>query len=112
MIMLFLILIYILAVFYLANKLVYLLKEEMAGHLSSAEASHQALLKQEASLKQKKCDLEASTLEIFTLYEMTKEITKSLNEEEAFRTFKAELMEHIRFEDCLMLDPLAENITE
>ena len=39
------------------------------------------------------------------IYEITKEITKSLNEKEAFELFKKKLQEHVPFKECRFLDP-------
>ncbi len=61
-------------------------------------------------LFEKKIVLENEALEIFTLYEITKEITRSLNEEEAFGIFKNKLGAHVRFKQCRFLDPLSKEV--
>ncbi|MDP8212391.1 MAG: GGDEF domain-containing protein [Candidatus Zapsychrus exili] len=51
-------------------------------------------------LFKEKMELEEEAIKIFTLYEITKEITQSLSEEEAFKTFKRKLSEHVSFTAC------------
>jgi len=63
-------------------------------------------------LNDRKTDLENETLEIFTLYEITKEITKSLSEEEAFDLFKQKLGEYIAFDECLFFNPNSEKLKD
>ena len=53
-------------------------------------------------------DLEAQTNQIFTLYDMTREITKNFNEVDAFRVFQTRLREKISYQECRLLEPLAE----
>lgn len=57
-----------------------------------------------------KITLEEESIKIFTLYEITKEITKTLNEEEAFEVFKSTLSQHVSFESCNLLHPLSQDI--
>lgn len=72
-----------------------------------AEEDSRKLEAQKGRLDTQKANLQAEALEIFTLYEITKEITKSLNEEEAFEIFKRKLREHVNFKECRFLDPLS-----
>lgn len=58
----------------------------------------------------KKINLEEEAQEIFTLYELTKEITKSLHADEAFKIFKNKLHENLSFEDCRLLDPFSPEV--
>ncbi len=68
------------------------------------------LKKKKSLLNEQKIELENEALEIFTLYEITKEITRSLHEEEAFGIFKKKLAEHVQFKECKFLDPLSSEI--
>lgn len=70
-------------------------------------ALSQRLVNQKESLYLEKTLLEGETIEIFTLYEITKEIIKTINEQEAFEIFKHKLGNHVGFEECLLLDPLS-----
>jgi len=70
----------------------------------------QMLEEKKDQIHKEKMDLETEAVKIFTLYEITKDITKSLSEKEAFKTFKQKLAEHVDFEECLFLDPQSEKV--
>lgn len=67
--------------------------------LKSNQKSYNELIKNRADILKEKKELEAETLETFTLYEMTKEITKSFDEDNAFGIFKQKLLQHIVCQD-------------
>jgi len=48
-------------------------------------------------------ELEGEAIQVFMLYEITREITKSINEKEAFDIFKQQLEKHITFKACRFL---------
>lgn len=75
-------------------------------------ARSQKLVNQKASLYLEKMRLENETLEIFTLYEIMKEITQSLSEREAFEIFQRKLSNHITFTECLLVHPLSDEIND
>ena len=54
--------------------------------------------------------LERQAGEIYTLYEMTKELTENLNEQAALEVFKRKLKVNIFFEECILLHPLSGDI--
>ncbi len=56
-------------------------------------------------LKARRKDLETQVAQIFTLYDLTREMTKNFSEEKTFQTFKAKLGENVSYTDCLLLDP-------
>lgn len=72
------------------------------------EQEYQVFLERKNALASEKMYLEDMAVKIFTLYEMTKDVTKSLTEEEAFEVFKKHLMEHVRFKECHYFGPLEE----
>jgi len=82
----------------------------MYENLHQAHGVFQKLGSQKDELDRKKGALKSEALEIFTLYEITKEITKSLNEKEAFEIFKKKLHEHVTFKQCLFLDPISNEV--
>src|SRR5262245_44746840 len=57
--------------------------------------------KEQVTKERAKMQTEATS--ILTLYEITKDITKTLNETAAFETFKKKLAEHVAFSDCEFL---------
>lgn len=81
------------------------------GVLRAEEVSRK-LGKQKKDLDTKRANLQAEALEIFTLYEISKEITKSLNEGEAFEIFKQKLHEHVDFKECRFLEPLSTEVKD
>ncbi len=54
-------------------------------------------------LNLQKIRIKEDFFKIFTLYEMTKDITKKLHREEAFAIFNQKLNEHIVFKECRLL---------
>ncbi len=87
---------------------------ELTGReeIKNAKEAHNQLIRKKESLSKEKYALEGQALEIFTLYEITKEITKSLNEQDAFDIFKQKLSLHTVFEECLFLAPSSPSINE
>ncbi len=75
-------------------------------------ALSQQLVNRKESLCLEKTLLEGETIEIFTLYEITKEIIKTINEQEAFEIFKHRLGNHVGFAECLLLEPFSPAIKE
>ncbi|MBF0385813.1 MAG: GGDEF domain-containing protein [Candidatus Omnitrophica bacterium] len=63
-------------------------------------------------LNEERAGLEDDAVEIFTLYEMTKEITSTITDDDAFKIFKTKLKEHVNFRECLLNDPLIEEDKE
>ena len=75
--------------------------------LTKIRCDYENLLEQKQKLYSQKMEMEEEALEIFTLYEITKEITKSLSEQAAFNIFKQKLQTHVRFDECHLLEPHA-----
>lgn len=62
------------------------------------------LIEQEKKNNNQNTELEYKFANIFALYEITKEITKSLKKDELFSFFKDKLSEYMDFEDCRLLN--------
>src|SRR3989338_5073928 len=75
-------------------------------------ARSQRLVNQKESLYVERLRLENEALEILTLYEITKEITQSLGEKEAFAIFQSKLSDHVSFTECLLVHPLCDEIND
>lgn len=71
---------------------------------------HQRLQNKKEELYKEKMALENEAIETFALYEITKEIVYCLSDEEAFRTFKRKLKDHVSFEECRFIYPNPEEI--
>ncbi len=85
--------------------------EAQEGLLGESAAS-QNLANKKERLYLEKINLENETIEIFTLYEITKDITKTLSEKEAFETFQKKLANHVTFKECRLYDADSEEILE
>jgi len=101
---------YLTAFVYYSHKLMSQIENETDQQLEVLQHDYDGLLIKKNSLHDEKLAVEGEALRIFTLYEVTKEIAKNIREEEAFETFKRKLKENINFEECLLLDPLDEDI--
>lgn len=71
-------------------------------------AQHAQLLTAQQALIEEKKKLETEVMQIFTLYDFTREMTKNFFEEQTFQTFRSKLAENIAFQDCALLDLLAQ----
>jgi len=80
--------------------------------MKDAESIFRKLNNQKIDLDQERGALQNEALEIFTLYEISKEITKSLNEKEAFEIFKKKLYEHVTFKECFFLDSISNEVKD
>lgn len=80
---------------------------QIQNRLAGAQGHLEDLNSKKEDFSKEKRSLENKALEIFTLFEMTREITKSLSEQEAFRIFEEKLHQHVAFQECRFLDPLS-----
>ncbi len=103
---------YFLLFLFCVNKIVECLYKESEQYVVDLNTKKEGLLKKKHHLIEQKRIVENESKEIFTLFEITKDITKSFNEKDAFEIFKVKLAEHVKFDKCELLDPLVENIKE
>lgn len=103
-------LIYVMMVILFARRLVAQIELRGKWRLAEERQTFQGLQAQKKSLSEEKIKLEEEAIKIFVLYELTKETTKSVHEEEAFEIFKQKLKEHVSFRDCRLFDPASEEI--
>lgn len=101
--MLILIVCYVSAIFYVIKNFVKRFEVQCDKSLAEMEASYQELLKVQEDIIAEKLKLEKDLEQIFTLYEMTKEIIKKFNEEEAFQIFVSKLRSNASFQDCQLV---------
>ena len=102
-----LIIIYVAVVIVIVRHLIGRQEQQLHSDLKLTEELYKSLVGKKNHLSQRKLHLENETLRIFTLYDITKEITKSLHEREAFEIFKQKLKENVTYTECLFLDPLS-----
>jgi len=106
----FIVAVFVILVIYFAKKSVKLQESDFENDIIKAEQGYEELIMKKDDLYKEKMDFEEEAIKIFTLYEITKDITKSLNEEEAFEIFKQKLNEHISFKECRFLGPLSNEV--
>jgi len=87
-------------IFYVARQTVIALETQEQDHLDGIKHSYHGSLRKIEDLRLEKKRLEEQAEQTFTLFEMTREITKNFNLEEAFQKFKQKLGENVYFEDC------------
>jgi diguanylate cyclase (GGDEF)-like protein len=104
--------IFVTVVFYLAKVVVLQLEQGADEDVMKAKSIYLEIIEQKNRAIAEKSRLEKEAAQIFTLYEMTKDITKNFNEPEAFKTFLKKLKENIQFEDCRILDVSLEKLKE
>src|SRR5256885_16467112 len=93
-------------VFYLAQVVVMQLEQKADEEVLRSKETYQGIIDQKNTILAEKTKLEKEAAQIFTLYEMTKEITRHFNEQEAFHIFKTKLKENVALEDCRIVDDL------
>ena len=103
---------YVSLVIYAANQFYRRLEQDDKNHRESLEESLREFLEDKRGLEDKKKSLADEAFKILTLYEMTRDITKQVSEDEAFAIFKRHLAAHVNFENCQFLKNPPENIPE
>jgi len=101
--------------FLFVNSFYFLLKKKeavVAEQLREKQLVYDKLFAQTSQLHKNIYELETEAEDMFALYEITKDITKTLKEEEAFAIFKEKLQSHnMKFQDIQLLAD-AEKISE
>ena len=92
------------------NRVVLRTETDYTRQAEDARNTYQTLKSKKLEYDKEKMGLQNKAMEIFTLYEITKEITKSLNENEAFEIFKSKLNEYVKFQECRFLEPDAQEV--
>jgi len=102
--------VYVAFVIYLTHRVVVSL--ELSERLAFATSinGYQELIEKKRQIEQEKKRLDEEASNIFMLYEMTKDVAKKLDREEAFELFKNKLSDSITFDQCKFLDPLSSDV--
>ena len=101
--------VFVAAVFYLAQLVVLGLEQHADESVLGAKDAFGKIIEQKDRAQAEKAKLEREALQIFTLYEMTKEITRHSDEQEAFNIFQKKLRENVVIDDCQFAHDIAEN---
>src|SRR5271168_2498556 len=97
-------------VFYLAQLIVLGLEQRADEDVLGAKDVFGKIIDQKDKAQAEKAKLEREALQIFTLYDMTKEITRHSNEQDAFNIFYRKLKENVAIEDCQLLPDIADGL--
>jgi diguanylate cyclase (GGDEF)-like protein len=95
-------------VFYLAQLVVLGLEQRADEDVLGAKDVFGKIIDQKAKANAEKAKLEREAMQIFTLYDMTKEITRHSNEQDAFNIFYRKLKENLTIEDCQLVHDVGE----
>jgi len=95
-------------VFYLAKLVVLGLEQRADEDVLGAKDVFRKIIEQKDKAQGEKAKLEREAIQIFTLYDMTKEITRHFNEQDAFKIFFRKLKENVIIEDCQLAQDLGE----
>lgn len=91
-------------IFYLAQLVVLGLEQRADEDVLGAKDVFGKIIEQKTQAQAEKIKLERKATQIFTLYEMTKEITGHFNELDAFNIFTKKLKENVSLEDCRLVN--------
>lgn len=105
-------LIYVGAVYAVGRSVVKQLTALAEADVTRAQKAYQQIVSRKKEIDTEEKTLSLKAAQIFTLYDMTKEITRNFSEEDAFNVFKKRLQENAQFAECLLLDPLDSKIKE
>jgi diguanylate cyclase (GGDEF)-like protein len=97
-------------VFYLAQLVVLGLEQRADEDVLGAKDVFGRIIDQKDKAQSEKAKLEREAMQIFTLYDMTKEITRHFNEEDAFNIFIKKLKENVVIEDCQLVQDAGEGV--
>jgi diguanylate cyclase (GGDEF)-like protein len=99
-------------VFYLAQLVVLGLEQRADEDVLGAKDVFGKIIEQKDKAQAEKAKLEHDAMQIFTLYDMTKEITRHSNEQEAFEIFRRKLKENVAIEDCQLVQVIDEGFKD
>jgi diguanylate cyclase (GGDEF)-like protein len=96
-------------VFYLAQLVVLGVEQQADEDVLGAKDVFGKIIDQKDNAQAEKSKLEREAAQIFTLYDMTKEITRHSNEQDAFNIFFRKLKENVAIEDCRLVQDISES---
>ncbi|MDP8265802.1 MAG: GGDEF domain-containing protein [Candidatus Aceula meridiana] len=98
-----LIVVFILFMFYFARNITEQVQNDNKQSLAVLKEDVVRLAQEKEKISEEKKFAEQEASDIFTLYDITKEISKKSYEQEAFEVFRATLKEKVSFEDCRLI---------
>lgn len=103
---------FVIAVSYLAKVVVMQQEQKADEDVMRAKDVYQGIIEQKSRAIAEKSRLEKEAAQIFTLYEMTKDINKNFDEMEAFNVFKRKVIENVPGAQCQLMDVSLEKLKE
>lgn len=102
---------YVLCVFVCTRRFLSQAHETQENKINDMKNALHTLEQEKEGLYSEKINLQNEASNIFTLYEITKDIANVLHEKEAFKVFEAKLKGHLHFIDCQLIKPDQEDIS-
>ncbi|HOD12828.1 MAG TPA: diguanylate cyclase [Candidatus Omnitrophota bacterium] len=102
-VMLYLSVLFVAGVFWIARQFVQQTRQGQLTVLFRIRKDLEDLLRQRSDLVKQKDLMSRKADQLFTLYDMTKEIVRKSNEQEAFEVFRTALKANVRFQDCRLV---------
>jgi len=99
-------------VFYLAQLVVLGLEQRADEDVLAAKDAFGKIIEQKDRAQADKSRLERDAMQIFTLYDMTRELSLHSNEQEAFAIFRRKLKENVTIEDCQLAHDIGEGFKD
>ena len=99
------IVVYTAFVYYCAQKILQYTEAQHTEVMYTNERQYKNLVELKKTLYNEKMSLEEEAIKILTLYELTKDVTKTFHEEEAFKVLENNLKQHVRYDECHLLAP-------
>jgi diguanylate cyclase (GGDEF)-like protein len=110
--MLILVALFVLAVSYFAKAAVLEFEQRADNDVMRVKSAYLLIIQHKERLVDEKARLQDEADRIFEMYELTREVTATFDEEEAFRAFKAHLDRRMVLEDCRLISSLAETMDD
>lgn len=95
--------VYLLLVVFVSKKALIQFEQNLNAEGLNLENEYKDLVYKKDIIAQEKQRINEDVFKIFTLYEITKDITKKHHLQEAFAVFLKQLKEHVHFSDCQLL---------
>ena len=110
--MLMLIILFVVAVAYFAKAAVLDFEQRADNDVMSVKAVYSAIIEEKDRLAEEKRRLQEEADRIFDMYELTREVTSTCDEQEAFLAFKDHVNRRLMLEDCRLVDHFPKDIDD
>lgn len=98
---------YVVTIFAMIRRIVFQFENKLREERLFFDQEYQKLVDKKKKIDAEKSQLEREALNTFTLYEITKDVSRGFDEEEALKVLRRKLDENVSFSDFRLLDPLS-----